>query len=161
LSFGGTVLPTGLERLDAGQEVSIQTQFHPLLGTRPEQWVQAQDIVGGAGLLVHQGKPIADWSPEQLRAGFDTERHPRTVIGTTRGTAVWLVTIDGRNPSVSLGMTFAELTNLAQKLNLVHALNLDGGGSTTMVVNGKIVNHPSDATGARKVSDALIVTRRE
>jgi Phosphodiester glycosidase len=161
LSFGGTVLPTGLERLDAGQEVSIQTHFRTLLGTRPEQWVQAQDIVGGAGLLVHDGKPMADWSAEQLRAGFDTERHPRTMIGTTRGSAVWLVTVDGRNPSVSLGMTFAELTSLALKLNLVHALNLDGGGSTTMVVKGKIVNHPSDATGARKVSDALIVTRRE
>jgi len=39
------------------------------------------------------------------------------------------------------------LTNLARKLNLVHALNLDGGGSTTMVVKGRIVNHPSDATG--------------
>jgi len=71
------------------------------------------------------------------------------------------VTVDGRNPSISLGMTFAELTNLAQKLNLVYALNLDGGGSTTMVVKGKIVNHPSDAAGARRVSDALIVTRRE
>ena len=161
LSFGGTVLPTGLERLETGQEVSIQTHFRTLLGTTPEQWMQAQDIVGGAGLLVHQGKPMTDWSSEQLRAGFDTERHPRTMIGATRGSAVWLVTVDGRNPSISLGMTFAELTNLAQKLNLVYALNLDGGGSTTMVVKGKIVNHPSDATGPRKVSDALIVVRRE
>jgi hypothetical protein len=161
LSFGGTVLPTGLERLDAGQEVSVQTQFRPLLGTRPEQWVRAQDIVGGAGLLVHHGKPITDWKAEQLRAGFDTERHPRTLIGTTRGSAIWLVTVDGRNPPVSLGMTFAELTNLALKLNLVDALNLDGGGSTTMVVKGTIVNHPSDATGARKVSDALIVVGRD
>ena len=161
LSFGGTVLPTGLERLDAGQEVSIQTRFRTLLGTRPEQWIQARDIVGGAGLLVHQGKPTGGWPAEQLRAGFDTERHPRTMIGTTRGAAIWLVTVDGRNPSVGLGMTFGELTNLAQKLNLVEALNLDGGGSTTMVVRGKIVNHPSDAAGARRVSDALIVTRRE
>ena len=161
LSFGGTVLPTGLERLDAGQEVSIQTHFRTLLGTRPEQWVRAQDIVGGAGLLVHHGKPMADWSSEQLRAGFDTERHPRTMIGTTRGSAIWLVTVDGRNPSISLGMTFAELTNLARKLNLVDALNLDGGGSTTMVVKGKIVNHPSDAVGPRRVSDALVVVRRE
>jgi hypothetical protein len=161
LSFGGTVLPTGLERLDAGHEVRIQTHFRTLLGTRPEEWARAQDIVGGAGLLVHHGSPMADWSAEHLRAGFDTERHPRTMIGATRGSAIWLVTVDGRNPSVSLGMTFAELTSLARKLNLVYALNLDGGGSTTMVVKGKIVNHPSDATGPRKVSDALIVTRRE
>jgi hypothetical protein len=161
LSFGGTVLPTGLERLDEGQEVSIRTTFRALLGTRPEQWAQAQDVVSGAGLLVHQGKPVADRSAEQLRAGFDTERHPRTMIGTTRGSAVWLVTVDGRNPSLSLGMTFAELTSLALKLNLVDALNLDGGGSTTMVAKGRIVNHPSDATGPRKVSDALIVTHRK
>jgi exopolysaccharide biosynthesis protein len=161
LSFGGTVLPTGLERLDVGREVSVQTRFRTLLGTRAEQWIQAHDIVSGAGLLVHDGRPLNDWSAEQLRAGFDTERHPRTMIGTTRGAAIWLVTVDGRNPSVSLGMTFAELTGLALKLNLVHALNLDGGGSTTMVVKGQIVNHPSDATGARKVSDALIVVRRE
>jgi hypothetical protein len=161
LSFGGTILPTGLERLDVGQQVIIETHFQTRLDTRPEQWVAAQDVVGGAGLLVHRGQPIMDWSPEQLRAGFDTERHPRTMIGTTRGSAVWLVTVDGRNPSLSLGMTFAELTNLARKLNLVEALNLDGGGSTTMVVGGRIVNHPSDATGPRKVSDALVVTRRE
>jgi hypothetical protein len=161
LSFGGTVLPTGLERLEVGQEVSIRAHFHTLLGTQPGQWVQAQDIVSGAGLLVHDGKPVRDWSAEQLRAGFDTERHPRTMIGTTRGSAIWLMTVDGRNPSLSLGMTFAELTGLALKLNLVHALNLDGGGSTTMVVKGKIVNHPSDATGPRRVSDALVVTRRE
>jgi hypothetical protein len=161
LSFGGTILPTGLERLDVGQQVIIETHFQTRLDTRPEQWVAAQDVVGGAGLLVHRGQPIMDWSPEQLRDGFDTERHPRTMIGTTRGSAVWLVTVDGRNPSLSLGMTFAELTNLARKLNLVEALNLDGGGSTTMVVGGRIVNHPSDATGPRKVSDALVVTRRE
>lgn len=161
LSFGGTVLPTGLEHLGEGQDVAIRTTFRTLLGTRPEQWVRAQDVVSGAGLLVHQGKPVTDWSAEQLRAGFDTERHPRTMIGTTRGSAVWLVTVDGRNPPLSLGMTFAELTSLALKLNLVHALNLDGGGSTTMVVKGRIVNHPSDATGPRKVSDALVVVRKE
>jgi hypothetical protein len=161
LSFGGTVLPTGLERLDVGQQVAIQPRFHTLLGTAPQQWVEAKDIIGGAGLLVHKGRPLTEWSAEQLRTGFDTERHPRTMIGATKGSIIWLVTVDGRNPSVSLGMTFAELTNLAQKLNLVYALNLDGGGSTTMVVKGEVVNHPSDATGPRKVSDALIVTQRE
>ncbi len=161
LSFGGTVLPTGLERLDKGQAVVIESHFGTRLGTLPDQWIEAQDIVGGAGLLIWRGRVMADWTDEQLRAGFNTERHPRTMIGTSSGATIWLVTVDGRTPSVSLGMSFSELQNLAQKLNLVNALNLDGGGSTTMVVQGKIVNHPSDATGPRKVSDALIVTRRE
>jgi exopolysaccharide biosynthesis protein len=83
------------------------------------------------------------------------------MIGTSKGSTIWLVTVDGRNPAISLGMSFTELQHLAKKLNLVNALNLDGGGSTTMVVKGRIVNHPSDAAGPRKVSDALIVTRRE
>jgi hypothetical protein len=160
LSFGGTVLPTGLERLDRGQEVTIEPRFQALLGTLPGQWIEAQDIVGGAGLLVFRGRMMTDWTTEQLRAGFDTERHPRTMIGTSRGSTIWLVTVDGRNPAISLGMSFAELQNLAKKLNLVNALNLDGGGSTTMVVKGTIVNHPSDAAGPRKVSDALLVLPR-
>ena len=161
LSFGGTVLPTGLERLDRGQEVAIEPRFQTLLGTLPGQWIEAQDIVGGAGLLIFRERMMTDWTDEQLRAGFNTERHPRTMIGTSKGSTIWLVTVDGRNPAISLGMSFTELQHLAKKLNLVNALNLDGGGSTTMVVKGKIVNHPSDATGPRKVSDALIVVRRE
>jgi len=161
LSFGGTVLPTGLERLDRGQEVAIEPRFQTLLGTLPGQWIEAQDIVGGAGLLIFRERMMTDWTDEQLRAGFDTERHPRTMIGTSKGSTIWLVTVDGRNPAISLGMSFTELQHLAKKLNLVNALNLDGGGSTTMVVKGKIVNHPSDAAGPRKVSDALIVVRRE
>ena len=107
------------------------------------------------------GRPTTDWADEQLREGFNTERHPRTMIGVGRGSAIWLVTVDGRNPGVSVGMTFVELQRLAQQLNLVSALNLDGGGSTTMVVKGTILNHPSDATGPRRVSDAIVVVSRQ
>ena len=103
---------------------------------------------------------MADWTEEQLRAGFNTERHPRTMIGTTQGRPIWLVTVDGRNPQVSLGMTFAELQTSRGSSTSSYALNLDGGGSTTMVVKGTIVNHPSDATGPRKVSDGFIVVSR-
>ncbi len=52
-------------------------------------------------------------------------------------------------------MTLVELRTLARRLGLVNALNLDGGGSTTMWVQGQVVNNPSEATGQRKVSDAL------
>ncbi len=71
-----------------------------------------------------------------------------------------MITVDGRNKVLSLGMSFAELQNLVTRVGLVDALNLDGGGSTTMVVRGGVVNHPSDATGPRKVSDAIIVRAR-
>jgi hypothetical protein len=160
LSFGGTVLPTALERLDAGQRVSFDTTFQTSFGTLPDVWSDAADIVGGAGLLVYKGTPVPDWSEEQLRAGFTTERHPRTMIGVSRGGAIWMITVDGRNPQVSIGMTFADLQRLALGLNLTYALNLDGGGSTTMVVKGNVVNHPSDATGPRRVSDGIVVVQR-
>jgi exopolysaccharide biosynthesis protein len=109
---------------------------------------------------VFKGTAIPDWSEEQLRDGFTTERHPRTVVGASKNGTIWLITVDGRNPQVSIGMTFAELQRLAFDLKLYYALNLDGGGSTTMVVNGAIVNHPSDPAGPRRVSDGLIVTAR-
>ena len=57
-------------------------------------------------------------------------------------------------------MTFLELQDLLGRLDVTDALNLDGGGSTTMVVEGEVVNRPSDLTGPRAVSDALIVTAR-
>jgi hypothetical protein len=160
LSFGGTVLPTALERLTAGQTVAIETSFQASFGTLPETWIDAVDIVGGAGLLVFKGTAMTDWSEEQLRDGFTAERHPRTVIGASKDGTIWLITVDGRNSQVSVGMTFAELQRLALDLKLYYALNLDGGGSTTMVVNGAIVNHPSDPTGPRRVSDGIIVTPR-
>jgi exopolysaccharide biosynthesis protein len=84
-------------------------------------------------------------------------RHPRTLIGVDRRGFIWLVAVDGRQPGYSLGMTFAELMTLANRLELRDALNLDGGGSTTMWVKGVVVNKPSDPAGARAVSDALIV----
>jgi exopolysaccharide biosynthesis protein len=73
---------------------------------------------------------------------------------------MWLVTIDGRQPAYSVGMTFAELIALCNRLDLNDAINLDGGGSTTMVVKDVIVNKPSDATGPRPVSDAILVMAR-
>lgn len=137
-------------------------QYVPRRGTSPRTWARARDVVGGAGLLVHEGRELteADWAPEKMREAFTTDRHPRTMIGVDAAGWVWLVTVDGRNPALSLGMTFAELQGLARRLGLRNALNLDGGGSTTMVVRGAVVNHPSDPSGPRPISDALLVYQR-
>jgi hypothetical protein len=160
LSYGGTILPAALEQLKPGQAVAIEPRFQTGLGTLPEQWADAADVIGGAGLLLFRGRVMQEWADERLRAGFDTERHPRTVIGTSANGTIWIITIDGRNPDLSLGMTFKELQRLAVGLNLVNVLNLDGGGSTTMVIRGEVVNHPSDKTGPRKISDALVVVEK-
>jgi hypothetical protein len=160
LSFGGLSPPAPLDTLGAGDTVTIDREFTTEHGTPARAWANAAHIVGGAGLLVRDGQPMTDWAIEDFREGFETERHPRTIIGTDGDGDIWLVTVDGRQPELSLGMSFAELQRLAARLRLTHALNLDGGGSTTMVVRGTVVNSPSDPTGPRPVSDALIVRRQ-
>ena len=142
--------------------VTVQSRegvYRTTMGTSAKDWTRAPFAVSGAGLLLWHGLTITDWTEEKIAAGFDTTRHPRTVIGESRG-AIWLITVDGRQPELSLGMSFTELQRLASRLGLDSALNLDGGGSTTMVVRGRIVNHPSDPTGARAVSDAIVVLPR-
>jgi hypothetical protein len=160
LSIGGRY-PGGIaDQIRKGDVVEPSVEFISGLGTRAEEWMRAADVVSGAGLLVGRGQPLTDWTPEKLRAGFSTERHPRTLIGVAKDGRIWLITVDGRNPLISLGMNFAELQRLARGLGLREALNLVGGGSTTMVVGDRIVNHPSDPTGPRKVSDSILVFER-
>ena len=142
--------------------VTVQSRdrvYRTTMGTSARDWTRAPFAVSGAGLLRWHGRTITDWTDEKIAAGFDTTRHPRTVIGEGGG-AIWLITVDGRQPEISLGMSFTELQRLASRLGLDSALNLDGGGSTTMVVGGRIVNHPSDPGGARAVSDAIVVLPR-
>jgi exopolysaccharide biosynthesis protein len=138
-----------------------RAEYKPQLGSSARDWARADDAISGAGLLLRDGRELHDWSAERISAGFDTTRHPRTVIGTDARGAIWLVTVDGRNPEVSLGMSFTELQRLARRLGLRSALNLDGGGSTTMWAAGRIVNMPSDPGGPRKVSDAILVVPRQ
>lgn len=136
------------------------TRYRTRLGSPPTDWAVARHAVSGAGLLMLDGRDV-DWTEERLAAGFDTTRHPRTLVGVDAEGGIWLVTVDGRQPALSLGMNFVELQALSRRLGLRSALNLDGGGSTTMVVRGNVVNHPSDPTGPRPVSDALLVFARE
>jgi hypothetical protein len=156
LSYGGLEPPPLLARLKRGTQVSIDASYEPLEGPA-EPWRRARDIIGGAGLLIRDGRDVEDWSVEQFNRGFAENRHPRTMIGVRSDGSIWLVAIDGRQPQLSAGMTLEELRAFAHRLELIHALNLDGGGSTTMWVRGEVVNSPSDVTGPRKVSDALLV----
>lgn len=140
----------------SGGRVTIK----PLLGSSPRDWSRARHAISGAGLLRLDGRELDEWTDERISAGFDTARHPRTMIGTDEQGAIWLVTVDGRNPSSSLGMSFRELQRLATRLGLRSALNLDGGGSTTMWVEGQVINRPSDPLGPRPVGDAILVFPR-
>jgi hypothetical protein len=159
LSFGGTAAPDALAGLTRAPAIQVREALTVVSGVRVRDWMRARTIVGGAGLLLRDGREPADRAVERLTPGFETTTHPRTLIARDRDGLVWLITVDGRQPT-AVGATFADLRVLLERLNAIDAVNLDGGGSTTMVVGTAVVNRPSDLTGPRPVSDALIVTSR-
>jgi hypothetical protein len=123
-----------------------------------------RDAVGGRPVLVTDGV-IAARLDTVGRAGFATSRHPRTAAGITRDGRILLVTVDGRRAPYSDGMTLGELAALMLALGARDAVNLDGGGSTAMVVATgdtafAVVNRPSDRAGERAVGDAVGLVRR-
>jgi hypothetical protein len=158
-SYGGPV-PPALGQFGAADLVEIRETITPLSGERLPDWTRAPHVVGGAGLLVRNGRPLTGWAPERIAETFVTTRHPRTLVGHESDGTIWLVAVDGRQPLRAAGMTFAELQWLCERIGLVDALNLDGGGSTTMVAGDRVVNRPSDVSGARPVSDAILVRPR-
>lgn len=113
---------------------------------------------GGGPTLVRNGKPDIRADKEGIGKSFVTTRHPRTAIGVTKDHKnVFLVTIDGRQPKVSVGANLNELAEFMAKLGCWTAMNLDGGGSTTMVVGDEVKNSPSDVSGPRTVATSLLV----
>jgi len=98
--------------------------------------------------------------PPQAPSFFGTfvaGRQPRTLAGVRPDGTLLLVTVDGRRPGWSVGMTLPEAARLMRSLGASDALNLDGGGSTTMTIRGQVVNRPSDPGGERPVGDGLFV----
>lgn len=158
LSYGGLELPDAIAALRPGTRITLATEWKSAHSVVPAIFDAARDIVNGAGLLRRAGEVITDWKLEALNvANFVEARHPRTLIGLDDRGLVWLIAVDGRQPGYAAGMNFAELQALCARLRLRDALNLDGGGSTTMVVKGAVVNKPSDPGGARAVSDVILV----
>ncbi len=119
-------------------------------------WPDVFDTVGGNPTLIENGRV----QKQSIRgsSSFVADRHPRTAVAyNSRSNRLFFVTVDGRQPNYSRGMTLAGLTHfLRRRLGATDALNLDGGGSTTMVVNGKIKGRPSDGS-ERWVSSAIVV----
>jgi hypothetical protein len=88
---------------------------------------------------------------------FALRRNPRTIAGVERDGDLLLVAVDGRAPGYSAGLDFEEEAAVMRSLGASDALNLDGGGSTTMTIRGTVVTRPSDATGERPIGDAILV----
>ena len=119
-------------------------------------------LIGGWPRILRDGKNVAgDAASVEGTISRNAEmRHPRTAVGYSRdGSILFLLTVDGRSES-SGGMTLFELANMMRKLGAWQAMNFDGGGSTTMVIDGALVNKPSDKEGERAVGNALLVVEK-
>jgi hypothetical protein len=134
---------------EAGEEVD--TSFREsIVNGGPELVRDGQlYVTAAADGFVHPANPSFFY-------GFVHKRNPRTFAGVDPHGRAVLVTSDGRDTD-TFGLSIAETAAVAQALGLEDALNLDGGGSTTMVVDGQVVNDPSDATGERPVGDVLLI----
>ncbi|MCF6475557.1 phosphodiester glycosidase family protein [Nonomuraea sp. MG754425] len=117
--------------------------------------MKVKAAMSGRQLLVADGEPL------ELPAANNTPE-PRTAVGfSADGTKMWLVAVDGRQPEFSRGLGLNELARMMVDLGAHSALNLDGGGSTTLVArdpgqeDADIVNRPSDAAGTRPVPTGL------
>ncbi|MFI0423751.1 phosphodiester glycosidase family protein [Spongiactinospora sp. 9N601] len=117
-------------------------------------------IIGGAVGLVRNGNvKITAKADGHASVNMILRRHPRTLAGITRTGGLILATIDGRKPGEAVGASMVEAAKLMRWLGAKQAINLDGGGSTAMVVKHKVVNRPSDGR-ERTVGDALFITAR-
>ena len=140
--------------------VHLEMTLIPDEAEKASLWKRASFIVGGGPQLIKDGKAAITAEAEKIAASFVTDRHPRTAIARLRNRRLLIATVDGRQPGVSVGMSLTELASLLLEFDALEAINLDGGGSTTMVVSGKLVNKPSDQTGERPVSDAILILPR-
>lgn len=144
---------TALMQLRNGDIVDVEVRLGP---------IDPRETVGGRPVVVIDS---ALTLAARDTVAFAVTRHPRTALGMSRdGRQLWLVTVDGRQPQHSTGMSLLELGELMRSLGAVQAINLDGGGSTAMVIRNRqgdlvVTNTPSDAQGERGVGNALAVVR--
>jgi exopolysaccharide biosynthesis protein len=141
-----TNYPEGIP-LEPGNRVSLE--YSPGLG----ESVHAYEC---GAWLVKDGKNVAGKSDPWV--GLLTNRDPRTAVGVKdKGATVVLLTVDGRQPGYSEGLTAKELADLLIEIGVEDAAMLDGGASTEMIVDGEIVNRPSYRGQERKIAGALAV----
>lgn len=118
-------------------------------------WDQTSDVVGAGPMLVKQGNVFITTKLEGFGSDVAGGRAPRTAVGLTAEGHILLVVVDGRQ-TLSKGMSLLELALFMRELGAVDAMNLDGGGSSEMIVKGRMVNKPSGGK-ERRVGNALAV----
>ncbi len=155
---------------DAKTIVEVLPQFETS-NTAKKTWQEFPYIVGGIPVLLKNGKTITNHSIEKTINSFLDERHARTAV-CVKENHHWIFLVSAHTKEAYRqytdkaveGLTIPELTQFLQELGCVNAINLDGGGSSTLVIDGKVMNTPAGDMDEifhlfheRAVSDAILV----
>lgn len=133
--------------LEVGASVELKVSHDPY-------WDGVKHLLTGGPLLVEKGEPVFQAVAEGFK-GSILERNPRTALGVTKDGRLLLVVVDGRS-SNSVGATYEELSYIMLAVGAYQAVGLDGGGSSEMWIQGKVVNRPSDGT-ERNIHNGLAI----
>ncbi|WEV24785.1 phosphodiester glycosidase family protein [Streptomyces sp. 71268] len=155
------------EHAAVGQRLTVQEKITDERG-RQVRLGSGDDIVSGGPRLVRDGQVAVDFAadgidrPDEPSFAYTwgLKRNPRTAVGVDARGRLIVVTTAGRQPGYSDGLGLHEMAQFMRSLGARQAMNLDGGGSSAMAVNGKLITMPSDASGERAVGDALVLTRQ-
>jgi len=143
--------PAALAELSEGDRVTFDRGVTP-------PWNLCDVAIGGGPRLLKDGQPEVNAREERFDRTFSGQRAPRTAFGVTADGRMIFMTVDGRHPPDNCGATLLEAARIMQLLGCQQAMNLDGGGSSTMVVRGRVVNTPSDGDAReREVSTGLLI----
>jgi Phosphodiester glycosidase len=124
-----------------------------------EKW-KIQTAIGGGPVLLQQGEVKITNNEEIMFAGRAiNDKHPRTAMGYTKGNKLIILVVEGRN-NIAHGATLQQEAEILKNLGCIEALNLDGGGSSCMLINGKETIKPSDKEGQRPVPAIFIIRRK-
>lgn len=150
--YASGVMSSEMEKIAINYTAYMELYVNPV-------WEQAKFAVGGGPRLLKDGEIICDKQSEKFKSDVTSGRAPRTAIGITADRKILLICVDGRQKNAA-GMTLKELAAYLKKLGAKDAMNLDGGGSTTFFLMGRVVNSPSDGR-ERPVSQALVIKPKD
>jgi hypothetical protein len=148
-----------------GDAAQVQIKVSPIFQKNTaEDWQTIENIVGGIPLLIENGRVLEDYAQERIKASFSQQQYARTAVGI-KASGHWVfVVVEKSQATGSPGMNLLELSSFLQDLGCTRALNLDGGGSSTLYVAGKVVNNTENELNesiilpiARPVGDAILV----
>jgi hypothetical protein len=139
------------------RDSSLKMNFKDTRFSNLKPW-KVKWAVGGGPVLLSNGEiNITNNQEHKFSGKAILDRHPRTAMGYTKDGALIIMVIQGRMKGIAVGATLTETALLFKELGCEAAINLDGGGSSCMLVNGKETIKPSDPTGQRPVPAVFYV----